>query len=333
MLMLNAFRKLFSGRGKVRGDIELSEITCEGDTEYRGTLLLDRFLKPRVLAKAAPGWPDKMVTPILRNLIERGDIALSSLDRRIEATYRIKDIKPILKERGLPVSGKKALLVQRLVDSGFEPDENVPEVYECTDSGKAKALDWANRRDVAIRQAIDQAIELLRNGHIRQAMKVAHNFNDQWPTMQDIALRFNPMAIPGDPKRAVRQIEIILSSRPTLLGGTDSANLECVRMAVSLLRIGLPRPGIEIAMEGYVESDGISAHRAVEILSTYAHNLGEIERMQTVCNQAELNFIEPCSQCAQLDGKTYSLKALPELPNPQCIDSGCIFDVRAIIDD
>lgn len=75
-------------------------------------LVLDRFLKPRRLDKSAPGWPDDLSRPVVEALIERGDLAKAPLDKQIATACRVVELKSMLKERGLSVSGTKPVLME-----------------------------------------------------------------------------------------------------------------------------------------------------------------------------------------------------------------------------
>lgn len=332
--MINPFRRILGRRSKVPpGDIPTPTNNGDFHTAHLDSLLLERFLKPRLLQKAAPGWPDELADPIVQRLINRGELAVASLDTQIQVTYRVKDLKAMLKERGLLVSGTKPVLVQRLIASGFGLGEDLPsKVYVCTSSGRAKVEEWSGRRTAALENAVSEAIELLREGRIRQSIRLADEVQKQWPTIQDVAVRFNPLAISSDPMRQERLIEIILSAQPGILSDLGAADLDRLRMAVSLWQIGLTVPGIECAMKGYVGSEKLTRGRPLYLLLYYATNIANIERIQSLgLHAADLNFDGPCRECAKLDGKRYALENLPELPNPRCVDDGCNFYLKSVI--
>lgn len=82
------------------------------------------------------------VGPALRRLLEGGYLELGSLEQRV-SLKTVPELKAILADKELKASGKKAELVQRILDN-FDPDE-VEEifpvnVYQITDKGRA-ALD------------------------------------------------------------------------------------------------------------------------------------------------------------------------------------------------
>lgn len=76
---------------------------------------------------------------MVRRLRDRGFIQYAGIEERIKAET-IKDIKPILKKYGLPVSGKKDILVDRLLGNvdKVHLEKDFPKSYNClTELGTA----------------------------------------------------------------------------------------------------------------------------------------------------------------------------------------------------
>ena len=76
---------------------------------------------------------------VLKKYYKLGLIHKADIETHIDYKYKLSDLKIILKEFNLPVSGKKEILIKRLLD-GFknEMEKRVSDItlIECTPKGK-----------------------------------------------------------------------------------------------------------------------------------------------------------------------------------------------------
>lgn len=327
--MLEFLRKVIGVRSTPMVAALKSETAIADAKPDLAPLVLERFLKPRTLAKAAPGWPSDLLDPIVRTLFDRGDIAPASIAVHLQVTYTVAQLKAMLRERGLPLSGLKGELIRRLVDAGAKATG--PEIFECSAAGRTKAVAWEDARKAAVAHAATEAIALLKAGSICQGMQIVRDACAAWPTIQDIALQFNPLALQVSAPQQERKMGIILSANPAILSGLAPDDLARLRLAIAIWETGLPVPGIDLAMDGYRGLPRFSAERARILLFHWARNVWEVERLKEMgIKSATVQMIDACDACNLIDGKTFPVDALPELPHPGCLADGCHFFLKPI---
>lgn len=327
--MLGLLRKLLPSRPNA-GAVVSADHETQAGPDLR-PVVLARFLKPMTLTRVAPGWPDDLAAPIVRDLLETGDIVQLGLADQFAAARTVSQLKDMLRDRGLQVSGAKADLAQRLVDAGATPPPGET-VYGCSAAGQSKAEAWQLQRIAAINAAAHEALKLLKLRQVDAAIARAREVHEAWPSMEVISARFSPLTIRGDFDQLRERVRFALSSAPGILRDVSADDLKRLQLAVAIWEAGLPSPGIDLAMVGYVGGSRFAPEAARRLLHAFMVNACQLARSRSVgVIEGTLSFVNPCPACAQLQGKTFRLDSMPELPNPDCQAAGCISTVRAII--
>ncbi len=294
---------------------------------FLAPVLLERFLQPRALERAVRGWPDELATPAVRLLVSQGHIAEASPAESFAVLCTVPKLQGLLRTHSLHVSGNKDTLVRRLLDAGVAPPASRP-VYACTSAGRKLALARQVEREAALQAAASEALALLQAHRVADASRVVRQVRERWPAFDDVAAHFNPLAINVD-TASDGVVEAALVATPGILGSVSPEDLQRLRLAVAIWHLGLPQPGMDMALAGYTGSGRFEARRACHLLLFFAINSARVRRAAGLgCRKAVVSFVTPCPSCAALDGKTYRIGALPELPNPGCQGNGCTFLVR-----
>jgi hypothetical protein len=88
----------------------------------------------------------------------------AGLSEKINHKYKASDLKKILKERGLKVSGRKEELIQSLIDNDIkamtEATEDI-DLYQCTSTGKQLAENYLTDEKVKRESVEREVLELL----------------------------------------------------------------------------------------------------------------------------------------------------------------------------
>ena len=294
---------------------------------FLAPVLLERFLRPRPMDRAVRGWSDELAMPVVRLLVSQGHIAETSPTESFAVLCTVPKLQGLLRTHSLPVSGNKDTLIRRLLDAGVAPPASRP-VYACTSAGRELVLARQVEREAALQAAASEALALLQARRVSDASRVARQVRERWPAFDDVAAHFNPLAIEGD-NASGGVIEAVLAAEPGILGGVRHADLQRLRLAVAVGYIGLSHPGADLALAGYTGCGRFDAPRACQLLLLCAITTAQVRRAAGLgCRKATVSFVTPCASCAALDGKTYRIGALPELPNPGCQGDGCMFVVR-----
>lgn len=111
-------------------------------------------------------------------LLEKGLIRSLDRDRALAELHTIQELKDLLRQRGLPISGNKPVLVKRLSDSGFKISarDYRYRFLELTESGVWKIEE--SRSDE--KQAFFLAVHALKEGDYSGAVSAYRSFDGKW---------------------------------------------------------------------------------------------------------------------------------------------------------
>ena len=111
-------------------------------------------------------------------LLEKELIRSLDMDMALAELHTIQELKDILRQRGLPVSGNKPVLIKRLVDSGFKISarDYRYRFWRLTESGARKIEE--SRSDE--KRAFFLAVHTLKDGDYSGAISAYRAFDDKW---------------------------------------------------------------------------------------------------------------------------------------------------------
>lgn len=141
-------------------------------------MLLNQFLKPTYAHSIAPEqWGAALgESPqlTLNRYIKNGLLVPLSLKANVEYCNTVADLKKLLKERGLKVSGKKQELAERLVaadEVGMSKLHTAKTVIECSPEIRARILQYVADKEREFEDAITEALAALRNMDFEKASR------------------------------------------------------------------------------------------------------------------------------------------------------------------
>ena len=168
--MLGLLKKLFSPPS---APVELSRAQIA---------LLSQFNTAKQLK--ASGWRESWEAVLssdpqsmLEKFVKVGLIAQAPLEDNIDYLSVVK-LKAILKKLGLPVSGKKALLVERVLSSKYDILKNFPDgkLWKCSQAGFSFVTPYLAAEAYRKQHAIDGAKEALAEGNLNLAAEIAADY-------------------------------------------------------------------------------------------------------------------------------------------------------------
>ncbi|MEW6314739.1 MAG: SAP domain-containing protein [Pseudomonadota bacterium] len=152
--------------------------------------LLSRFEKGWDVSDIAEYWDDKLGESRLA-MVERfqrdGLIEPMPLPEKLRIVFNLAELKPMCKERGLKVSGKKMELAKRLTEadsSGMLGVVGGKKIMWLTPAGKSRMMEYYAREADEYETAQDKILGHLRDGNLTDAIAVSRQYksNMLWPS-------------------------------------------------------------------------------------------------------------------------------------------------------
>ncbi|MFQ5981060.1 MAG: SAP domain-containing protein [Candidatus Heimdallarchaeota archaeon] len=300
------------------------------DSNHKG--LLSLFLKPRTLD--TENWQHhwsatlgKSYLQVIQEFIAAGLLARPTIEECLIGGLRVADIKPILRAHGLKVSGKKEILVKRLVDQ--RPDEarqlaaTITNIYVCTEAGAAIAQQW---KEEVTKQSIETEMKmqpLIANGKFRQAFLVREQLRKTIPQPMQAYYGGGMITVGGEQPsswddydevgfRAIYDIDP--QTIPTM-------TVEKVETAKFNVLMSWMCPWSKNRYRIHKEFK-----RIAETKSAIAQGQLTLEKWRKEGDVIAVEIsgtTDACSNCKRLLNRAYDLNHVPIIPNPDCANPKC----------
>jgi len=121
------------------------------------------------------------VEPVIGRFVSEGLLEDAPLAEKLARTHSVADLKALLRERGLKVSGAKNSLVYRLLQA-LPPDKarglgTASEVYRATALGAERIEGHRKRREQDRQRTEQTAIDHLQRGQLEAARRVVEDYD------------------------------------------------------------------------------------------------------------------------------------------------------------
>jgi hypothetical protein len=313
--------------------------------------LLGRFLSAREAKDGVPDYwaPAFGMNPqlVIDGLVANGALEHLPLPDKIAICHTVAELKKILSSRGLKVKGKKAELIQRLLESdptGIEKLYAHRLIVRCAPAASQAVSRWKAERAAAFGTATDEVITALRNRDFNTAIRTADVYRKSEfklplsPGAEAMTIRPAPRSM----EERAKELASIFTMRPKILKGLQPELWEGLYLNYAVWQL-LGRTAPEKYMRGFadIENPGVDAlplgvmhsGTATLMLSFYVRNQGNLARMRELgIKKATIIGVGGCEACLALENKTFSLEKLPELPYNDCTClAGCRCTTKAVL--
>lgn len=310
----------------------------EQQVEATRLQLLWRFVRPcspdDVLRDG--GWTERLgesPQKAIQRFVDEGLLEQLPLDERLDALLKVPDLKKMLKSRGLPLSGKKAQLIERLLEAdkqGVEAEFKGKTLLRCTARGKETA-EQQGQAERDRREAVEQQVmEALRQRQYATASRLVAQFEASQPFSRGMGVDWKN----HDASHDVFVLTVIMERTPKALAKTDPSGLAPIRIAAGMMYLwGVSRAVPWLPPAGGMDAIVAQAQKA-RVLVAHAQFASSIEGYkQSGTKGAEIIGGDSCPACKRIQGKKYKLNSVPELPYEGCTaEGGCCCTVVPVVD-
>lgn len=284
-------------------------------------LLLSRYCFPQNWRTGSGyGWDKVLGEPpetAIQRFLAEGLLVPSSPRSKLE-TFSVKDLKAFLKERQLPVSGNKGVLIERLFqanDATLAAKLAQLDIVECSPHARDVASKYLDQKRVEKQTALSDSFACLRNGEFAQACRQVAQYESRQVFPRGVGVDWSKPD-GADPRR----LEILFVSQPKILADLPNNEWRPLRIAAGMMLLWGVNTVDEWLPENFVgvsQFDNDTAARMLLFHANHVDNLAQFREMGvrtmtiSACDTS-------CEACLELSGKPLLLDEVPELPFYAC---------------
>lgn len=254
-----------------------------------------------------------------------------NLERRLDYKARVTDLKHILRERKLKVSGKKAELIARVIGADRASAERIVEgvnLFRCSDSERER-LQAVLEREKRNRQETEEAVlGAIQEHRFSDAASIVVKFEAAQVFPRGVGLSWDASCA-----QTLREsIESIFGPKwPKLLATVPQESREAIRVTAAMFKIWGFFNSERCFPDGLDLGTHIERGEVPKMLVSHALHLEHLKEYRNMgrdgVNGVEILIVEDnstCDRCRALKGQTFSLSKVPEIPHEKCTSTvGC----------
>ena len=204
-------------------------------------LFLSKFKHPR----APEEFPDDSYwTPVLgetphqaiQRLVNHGLLSAPDLIGRLTYKFTLPELKQLLRERKLLVSGRKSELVTRLTQAdpeGMKQSISQLIVFQQSDPGRDLSERFQAAEEAKRRQVEHQVLQALQERDFEAASKLVASYEAQQPFLRGVNIDWRHY----DHATTVTFLNSIFTCKPTILARVNDSQLGQLRLAAAMMHL------------------------------------------------------------------------------------------------
>ena len=299
-------------------------------------LLLSKFLHGETAQAFAKAdyWKEALgETPqrAIERLGREGVLVTAGLSEQLAYKYKVTELRDMLKQRGIPVSGRKDDLISRLVEAdpgGMKKAVAGLTLLKCSERGREIASLYLASKENEREATERKVLEALQNGKFREASLLISSYEAAQVFSRGLGIDWKNY----DSGRDVAMLTLIFRSKPKILARLDQRKLEPLRLAAGMKHLwGTGKAGawLPADFETGLAMDNESAARMFMFFAAHQRDMKQYRELSKAGREyvVEIDTTDDqyrCEACRKLAGKSFRLNEVPELPYAECTsEMGC----------
>lgn len=267
---------------------------------------------------------------VIEKFLKEGVLETASLHELADYKFKASELKSLLREKALKVSGSKDELIQRLIENDEPLMRDATKglvLYRCTKEGMQLAEHYVESEKAKKNAAEKATFDLLSKKDILGAVRIVAQYESSQVFSRGLGVDWKNYDI----EAGVKYLRYIFEGTPEILKGIEKEQLEVLRLAAAMMNIWGTNTAKSWLPEGFetgIHLDGDVASRMLVFYSSHIENmrgyrLASAKAVEVVGVDDE----NACSECKKISGKKYKLEKVPELPYAKCT---CVRGCRCI---
>jgi hypothetical protein len=272
----------------------------------------------------------EMPKQAIKRFFNEGILIVANLNSLLSYKYKVSDLKEMLKQRGLPLSGRKDEMIQRLIQTdpdGMKKSTDGLSIFECSPLGLSIAEQYLTTEKEKRIKVEQQVMEYIKKRNFREASLAVANYEEEQVFPRDIGINWKYYNPNGD----IEMLNTIFSSKPKILATLDNEKLESLQLGAAMMGLwgiwgkkNMAKKWLPENFETGLAFDNDAALRIFFFYTSYHISLEGYRESGVVEYVEILAMHDSCDACKKLTNKKYKLDAVPELPHEHCThEMGC----------
>jgi len=257
---------------------------------------------------------------------DEGLIVVSGLEGILSYRYKASELKDILKEHKLPVSGRKEDMIKRLViadPAGMKNKVTGLTVHQCSQQGSELVERYLQEEREKRDRVETQVLEHIRNRKFKEASLSVAAYEAEQVFPRGIGIDWKH----HNPNHDIEKLNNIFSGKPKLLSKLNDELSEILRQGAAMMSLwgkNTAKEWLPPDIKTDLPFDVDTAARMFLFYASYKTSL-EQYRNSGVVKSVEISTApDSCDECKRFNKKRYKLSEVPELPHENCChEKGC----------
>lgn len=316
-----------SSVGLIRRLLQSIKPTRDWTSSDAHLLLLSKFLSPRppedfTDSNWASAWATVLSeTPskAIARFRDDGAIEIAGIRDRLGFEFRVAELKQLLRQRNLRLSGRKRELIERLIEAdreGMSALVSEIHVFTCTEKGRGLAQAYLSKIRQLRATSELEVLAALRGGELDRAVSQVAAFDAEQVFGRGV-----------EPACELRVLKTINEARPQILECVSEEIIGQLRVSAGMMQLwgtNDPENWLPHELGTGLTMDNGSAARMLLFYAQQQLTLDQYRRDTVVKGVEILSADDSCEACRELTGRVYRLDEVPVLPNPFCTHpKGC----------
>ena len=268
---------------------------------------------------------DESPQKAIKRLVEEEMLVRPSLDFLVSYKYKVTELKGMLKQYGMPISGKKDELTNRIIQTDKEAMGKLVseiELLVCTQPGREIAEQYKASENEKRTKVEKQVFDYLTQRMLGEASLLAGSYIDSLMETRGLGKSWKRPS----PEFEAGLLKIIFNNKPEILSKLDETRLETLRMGAAMLELLGTNSDTKWLPPNFETGLTIDNDSAARMLLFNAMSIIHLKQYK----DSGLKYVEvlgapnSCPFCKNIVGKRYALNEAPTLPNPSCThELGC----------
>lgn len=262
----------------------------------------------------------------IKRFLDEGLIAVAEVESVLDYKYKVSELKDMLKQRGLPVSGRKDDMIKRLVTAdpiGMKKSVEKLNVFQSVQHGRELAEKYLLGEKEKRNLIEKQILEHIRNRKFKEASMAvaAYEAEQVFPRGMGIDWKRH------NPERDVEMMNNIFSGKPKILSKLSDDKLDVLRQGAAMMSLwgkNTAKEWLPSDLTTGLSFDVDTAARMFLFHASHKTSLEQYRKSGVVKSVEILAAQDSCDECKKFTKKKYKLNEVPELPHENCThEKGC----------